>query len=353
MIRSSIFWEKEKEAPILNRNGDYITEENGDEFCKRVEHFYELMRSYIDEEIDVEVKEDCDDPEIRRIIQLDAVRTFNSEENRKLLVTVLQSIFPIVQDYHQGVSFISSFLLLFLEPKEVVKIVIGLHKHYLQGYFKAMPKAYVRDARVFLLVLKHFHPKLNEHLNQLITPEAFASKWFIGLNVHVLTFESLLLFFEHLLKEGEMFLFKYSVALCRVLEPELMKTKDVSRILGLLRLDRKIFPNNYKENESQEVGEFFTNIVYTAVDIDMSEINLEKLRAEADAQLLREEERRKQIELEQNMSDDEIVFSDEEDENNNDEEDENDNDEEDEKNSNNNGEDANDDKSDQKSNDED
>ncbi|SOV13871.1 GTPase-activating protein, putative [Plasmodium sp. DRC-Itaito] len=313
MIVGNKFWDEEKDAPILKRNANYINRENCEYICKRAEHFYDIMLSYIKEDINVEIKEDCNDKEILRIIKLDAERTFNKEENRKLLIQVLQSIYPITNDYHQGISFISSFLLLFLEPKDVVKIITGLHKYYLPGYFKAMPKAYVRDSRVFLSILNIFHPKLYEHIKNLITPEAFVSKWFIGLNVHVLTFESLMLFFENLLKEGEIFLFKYSIALCKTLEQEIINTSDVSKLLALLRLDQKLFPNDYKVSEGQKIGEFFLNIIHTAKTIDLSNINLPKLRDEAYEQMRLEEERRKQIEMERLLTDDEIIFSDEED----------------------------------------
>ncbi|GAB65616.1 TBC domain containing protein [Plasmodium cynomolgi strain B] len=314
MIVGKNFWDEEKDAPILKRNGNYINKENCEYVCKRAEHFYEIMLSYIKEEIDVEIRENCNDKEILRIIKLDAERTFNKEENRSLLIEVLQSIYPITNDYHQGISFISSFLLLFLEPREVVKIITGLHRYYLPGYFKAMPKAYVRDSRVFLSILNHFHPNLYEHIKNLITPEAFVSKWFIGLNVHVLTFESLMLFFEHLLKEGEIFLFKYSIALCRTLELEIMNTNDVSKLLALLRLDQKLFPNDYKKSEAQKIGDFFLNIIEASLKVDMTNIDLDKLREEACEQMRLEEERRKQIEMERLLTDDEIIFSDEEEE---------------------------------------
>ncbi|KAI4839283.1 GTPase-activating protein [Plasmodium brasilianum] len=312
MIIGKNFWDEEKDAPILKRNANYINKENCEYVCKRAENFYEIMLSYIKEEINVELKEDCNDKEILRIIKLDAERTFNKEENRLLLIAVLQSIYPITNDYHQGISFISSFLLLFLEPKEVVKIITGLHKYYLPGYFKAMPKAYVRDSRVFLSILNYFNPKLYEHIKNLITPEAFVSKWFIGLNVHVLTFESLMLFFEHLLKEGEIFLFKYSIALCGTLEQEIMNTSDVSKLLALLRLDQKLFPNDYKKSEAQKNGDFFLNIIEASLKVDMTNIDLCKLREEACKQMQLEEEKRKQIEMERLLTDDEIIFSDEE-----------------------------------------
>ncbi|GAW80104.1 GTPase-activating protein [Plasmodium gonderi] len=312
MIVGENFWDEEKDAPILKRNGNYINKDNCEVICKRAEHFYEIMLSYIKEEINVEIRDHCNDKEILRIIKLDAERTFNKEKNRSLLIEVLQSIYPITNDYHQGISFISSFLLLFLEPKEVIKIITGLHKYYLPGYFKAMPKAYVRDSRVFLSILNNFHPNLYEHIKNLITPEAFVSKWFIGLNVHVLTFESLMLFFEYLLKEGEIFLFKYSIALCRTLEQEIMNTNDVSKLLELLRLDQKLFPNDYKKSETQKIGDFFLNIIEASLKVDMSNIDLVKLREEACAQMRLEEERRKQIEMERLLTDDEIIFSDEE-----------------------------------------
>ncbi|ETB59286.1 hypothetical protein YYC_03512 [Plasmodium yoelii 17X] len=311
MIINKKFWDNENDAPILKRNSNFISKDNYEDACKRAGQFYNIMLNYIKDEINVETTNECNDKEILRIIRLDAERTFTNEENRTLLIEVLKSIYPIVNDYHQGMSFVSSFLLLFLKPKEVTKIVIGLHKHYLQGYFKAMPKAYVRDSRVFLSILNKFHSNLYEHIQNLITPEAFVSKWFIGLNVHVLTFESLMLFFEQLLKEGEIFLFKYSISLCRSLEKEIMKTKDVSRLLALLRLDATIFPNDYKQSENDKVGDFFINIIKNASKIDMTNIDLDKLRDEASEQMQIEEERRKKIEMERSLSDDEIIFSDE------------------------------------------
>ncbi|CAD2086320.1 GTPase-activating protein, putative [Plasmodium vinckei brucechwatti] len=311
MIISKKFWDDEKDAPILKRNSNFISKDNYEDACKRAGQFYNIMLKYIKDDINVETKNECNDKEILRIIRLDAERTFTNEENRTLLIEVLKSIYPIVNDYHQGMSFVSSFLLLFLKPKEVTKIVIGLHKHYLQGYFKAMPKAYVRDSRVFLSILNKFHSNLYEHIQNLITPEAFVSKWFIGLNVHVLTFESLMLFFEELLKEGEIFLFKYSISLCRSLEKEIMKTKDVSKLLALLRLDASIIPNDYKQSGSDKAGEFFINIIKNASKIDMADIDLDKLRDEASEQMRIEEERRKKFEMERSLSDEEIIFSDE------------------------------------------
>ncbi|VWU48524.1 GTPase-activating protein, putative [Hepatocystis sp. ex Piliocolobus tephrosceles] len=314
MIRNKNFWDAEKNAPILNRNGNFIKYDNHDESCKRAEEFCKIMSKHINEDIKVEIKKKCNDEEILRIIRLDAERTFSTEENRSLLIEVLQSIYPVINDYHQGLSFVASFLLLFLKPKEVITIITGLHKYYVPGYFKAMPKAYVRDARVFMSILNIFYPHIYKHIEKLITPEAFVSKWFIGLNVHVLTFESLMLFFEHFLKEGTIFLFKYSIALCKNLENEIMKTNDVSRILSLLRLDQKVFPNDYKKSKDDEVGHFFLNIINDACKVDMEKINLNELRQEAIKQMELEEERRKQIEMERALSDDEIVFSDEEEE---------------------------------------
>ena len=50
-----------------------------------------------------------------------------------------------------------------------------------------------------------------------VVPEAYASKWFIGLCVHVLPFEALLAYVEAFLEEGFPFLFKFSLALVTAL----------------------------------------------------------------------------------------------------------------------------------------
>ena len=63
---------------------------------------------------------------------------------------------------------------------------------YTPGYWRAAPEPYVRDAMVYARLLQEREPEVAKLLHAAcIVPEAYASKWFIGLCVHVLPFQAL------------------------------------------------------------------------------------------------------------------------------------------------------------------
>ena len=143
-----------------------------------------------------------------------------------------------------------------------------------------------------------------------VVPEAYASKWFIGLCVHVLPYAALFDFVEAFLAEGHIFLFKFALALVGATSEKLLACKptDVNLIFEILRLDIVQYPDDF------EGGKFFTKIVADAKTVALDPAHLAKLRAEEGEKL--EEKMRKTREREAAMaaeSDDEIVFSDEED----------------------------------------
>ena len=98
----------------------------------------------------------------------------------------------------------------------------------------------------------------------------------------------------------------------QAIEPRLLECKftDVNVILELLRLDTTQYPDDYGGD-----GTFFTKLVADAKTVDLEPAQLTSLRAEAWEAL--QEKMRKTREREAQMaaeeSDDEIVFSDEED----------------------------------------
>lgn len=88
MIGTSEFWEKEREAPLLNRNADFFRPESADELLKRAQQLLQLLEERSGENC-VErqlLRPDCDDPAAQRIFALDAERTFKTPEFRQQLV---------------------------------------------------------------------------------------------------------------------------------------------------------------------------------------------------------------------------------------------------------------------------
>jgi hypothetical protein len=247
-----------------------------------------------------------------RIFLRDAERTFQDENHRMRMIELLKRVWPENCDYHQGLGYVASLLMLFFDVETTVRILLRLTRDakYTPGYWKAAPDAFVRDAMVYARLVEERHPEVAALLGQAcVVPEAYASKWFIGLCVHVLPFEALISFVEAFLDEGHIFLFKFSLALVEAIKPKLLACKftDVNIILELLRLDTTQYPDD------SDGGAFFVQMVATAKTVSLDPAQVASLREEEGEKLrlkmIRVKEREAQMAAEE--SDDEIVFSDE------------------------------------------
>ena len=304
------FWQKEQGAPLLRRNSRYLTPEGiPDDLRQRLGTWPALCGAS-----NAAVAEGvCDDEAAFRIFLRDAERTFQGEAHRSRMIELLRHVWPENRDYHQGLGYVTSLLMLFFDGETVVRMLLRLSRDdkYTPGYWRAAPEPYVRDAMVYARLVEERYPAVAALLQAAcVVPEAYASKWFIGLCVHVLPCEALLAFVEGFLEEGFPFLFKFALALVGAVAPKLvaLKPTDVNLILEILRLDPVQFPDDY------EGGAFFTGIVAAAASVPLEQAHVDKLREEEGAVL--EEKMRKTREREAQLaaeSDDEIVFSDEED----------------------------------------
>lgn len=271
MIRDETFWTTELEAPLLNRNAGFVTRKSVDTVIERAKQWVDLVSENVDVELP-EWKSTCSDPASQRIFELDAERTFNDPQHRQDLISTLSTVYQDIKDYHQGLGFIVAFLLLFLEKEDVAKIVLGLHRHYVPGYFKSAPVAYVRDAKTYERILEVFYPAIHTHVTNLIPAEAYCSKWFVGFNVHCLPFPSLADFFDGFLSNGEDFHFQYAMALVKNTQQDILSTRDVGKVLAILRLDAKEYPDHTKAtgDEDANPGSFFDAIVSDAKTFDLT-----------------------------------------------------------------------------------
>ncbi len=87
-----------------------------------------------------------------------------------------------------------AFLGMFLDTPILAGLVIRLGQSPLHslGYFKAVPERFVADARAMFSALEVHMPAMATHVKSKgIVPEMFATKWFVGLGLHVLPFEVL------------------------------------------------------------------------------------------------------------------------------------------------------------------
>ena len=310
LLASAGFWDKEAGAPLLRRNANFLTKAGlSDELRARVNAWPALVGAS-----DTAVAEGvCDDEAAFRIFLRDAERTFQDEGHRVAFMDLLKRVWPENRDYHQGLGYVSSLLMLLFDPDTTLGILLALTRSakYTPGYWRAAPEPYVRDAMVYGRLVQEREPQVAALLQAAcVVPEAYASKWFIGLCVHVLPFAALFDFVEAFLREGHLFLFKFSLALIAATKERLLSFKptEVNKILEVLRLDTTQYADDH------EGGAFFTGIVAAAASVPLEQSHVDKLREEESAVL--EEKMRKTREREAQLaaeSDDEIVFSDEED----------------------------------------
>ena len=283
-----------------------------------------------EEDVDMEkLRSEKVSEENLRIFRRDAERTYVPKDDLEVdkrtrarqdqHVENLRLIVAEVQDYHQGLGYVAAFLGLFLGTEDVVKMSLELHRNpkYSSGYFMGAPQAFVADAKVMYKILEKEKPSLHEHLiSKGVLPEMFASKWFVGLCLHVLPFECLFDFYEHFLTHGAEYIFKFAIQYLTEFEPILMEAKTTSSIMTILRAeDEKAdwkLPHDLYERQIEE--NIFGRIVTEALSVDLK-CDLEEMRsaqrtvvaAAVEAARIRDQE------LKDLYSDDEIVFSDEED----------------------------------------
>lgn len=329
MLRTENFWQDEGDSPLLARNFKFITLANVDELIERVSAWKDLLSNYEDVEIEEDQADRCTSEEFLRIFLRDAERTYvpkdEEEEQKRTLerhmshVKLLKTVVAEVKDYHQGMGYIAAFLGLFLPVQEASRYMLALHRNpkYCKGYFSATPQRFVADARVLFQILLKKRPELHKHLSSKgVLPEMFTTKWFVGLCLHVLPFSALFDFYEAFFTHGVEYLFKFGIAYMQTFETDLMAAKDTSAMMAILRAEdpKCDWKPTADMVERQEKYDLFGTLVQEAHKVDL-DVDLETLR-ENEAKEVAEavaRAKKRDDELKELYSDDEIVFSDEED----------------------------------------
>ena len=317
MLSSPNFWKQEKGAPLLRRNQNFLPEHQPlpQQLEQRLQHWPHLCQAHKDDDQKPTTNQTTPDEAAERIFLRDAERTFAHKDNRDLMIHLLRRVWPETEDYHQGLGYVASVLLLFFDLDTAERMLRQLNRDdkYTPGYWYAAPDAYVRDAMVYGRLVAERHPEVAELLGKAcIVPEAYASKWFIGLCVHVLPYVALMDYFEAFLELGHIFLFKFSLALVQRVKDKLLAQKftDVNHILEILRLDLSQF------SEEEYTSEWFCTLVADARHVELEAEQVATLREEEGVVLAEKLRRTREREaaMAAEESDDEIVFSDETDE---------------------------------------
>lgn len=240
-----------------------------------------------------------DDFEPSRIIVKDAERTFSGDIQRKTLSKILTFANEEFQDYHQGMSFVTSFLMLFFDEKTVFSILrlFNNDKYYIPGYWRHEAVPFATDAYVFDALLKIYNPKVQSHLaKNYILPETYLQKWFSALCIHVLEFSALYRFFELFFERGVRFLMQFGLSFFKHLGEKIMSTTNPAQIYAYLRMDRTMvqIEDDISHKILDDVDEFEISEIKTDDQLEAMRIvaydeNLKK-RFEAKKRFEEEEE---------------------------------------------------------------
>ncbi|KYR00738.1 RabGAP/TBC domain-containing protein [Tieghemostelium lacteum] len=262
MLRSTNFWETEFKIPLLKMDHGFLKEEGIEKIIKRASNWKDIA-GLKSEDIKT-IEYGTEKPE--EIFVLDAERTFSTADNKARLVKILTYLKKQFGDYQQGFSFVTSFMMLTLPEEENIAIMLKINS-MLPGYWKHEAIDYGISALTFNNILQKIFPEISVHLQKnLIQPETFCSKWFLGLFVHLLPFRYLFQFMEKFLAGGVVYLYKFGLGLMEVLKSRILATDNVNVIYALLRLD------------SPEIkDEDFQKITDAAEKYDLSKFDLEAI----------------------------------------------------------------------------
>jgi len=307
MLKIKGFYEREKNAPVFLEEEGFL-ERAGDSVYERANGWYTSTfegaeHPAPDSEEDNKKFNSASHP---RIVLRDSERTFYDPEDREKLARFLTRLHLRFQDYSQGMGFVASFLLLFLEPEKAEEMIrcVNSDPKFIPGYWKNEAVGFAVDAYVFGDLLSKRRPNLSKHLETcFMQPEMYCQKWFTALCVHTLPYEFVFDFMDGFFKRGFKFLFQFALSLMDALEEKLLATSDPGVLLALLRLD----------NEALGAPLDYANIISSAYDIDVDGVDYKALREEMFNKYLKPRMERAAKAAAEEDSDDEIVFSDEED----------------------------------------
>jgi hypothetical protein len=177
-------------------------------------------------------------PDLARTVDRDVERTFFDAAQRVPLTQFLNVVINEFRDYHQGLGYIGSFLLLVLDAPTVLAMLRKLNAHpdFLPGYWKHEAVALATDAHVFNHLLEQREPDVAKHLAaKFVFADTFCQKWFACLNVHLLSFTLLCDFLDVFFRHGFRASMQFGLVLCHELRADILEQKSSDKIFELLR----------------------------------------------------------------------------------------------------------------------
>lgn len=180
--------------------------------------------------------------DVKRIIQLDAMRTFINDENINLLITTLEELAAEFDSYSQSMSFVCGLLLL-NETKNDTKIIMHRLNKILKNYWLSESIGSMIDAYAFEVILKKIYPDIYFHFKKIgIIPELYCIKWFQPIGGQTINLNFSLKLIERILIDKNISsLIELGLNIIKVFYDDILENKNIVKILKMLNLDEKIY----------------------------------------------------------------------------------------------------------------
>jgi hypothetical protein len=251
----------------------------GIELDRSEELYYNLLNQEIDPQTDLQIKKD-----LNRTVTDE--KLFSVDTTKSTLYNVLRAYSNCDKEvsYCQGMNFIVAFLLIVSDFNEVdtlymMMFLFMFNKSNLgiRGFFMDnFPLLNLYTYQFEYLFEKHF-PSLKKHFDDLDIPkELWISKWIQTLFTICLPLDVLIRLWDCIFAKGLEFLFNFSLALIKEIEPDLKKFNDISDISEYFKTLNPYCNNTSGKNLKIEVEV----LIKDALSIKVSKNLLNNLKTE-------------------------------------------------------------------------
>ena len=210
------------------------------EYKKGKENLYKNLMANIKNDDFIEKKEED-------VIIRDLHRTFpksiifNSKlgEGQRNLFRILMCMGSLNRNtgYVQGMGFLAALFLLYMDEENAFWMLNIVFKKYglEEIYMKEFPGLRKRFY-IFINLLKKFMPKIYNKLIELnIYPTLYASQWFFTCFSNCLSFNIVVRIFDCFLLEGEKIIYRVALALIKLKEDIIIKSKSFETVMETLK----------------------------------------------------------------------------------------------------------------------
>ncbi|XP_021357404.1 uncharacterized protein LOC110452957 isoform X2 [Mizuhopecten yessoensis] len=188
----------------------------------------------------------------RKQISLDLMRTMPS--NTKFSMVGSKGIMDL-QDvllafcvhnpatgYCQGMNFIVGMALLFMDAQDAFWMLVAFTERFFQKhYFDHNLIGAQSDQHVFKDILAEKLPALNRHLDNIdIEISTVTLNWFLAIFFDAVPFQTLLRIWDCFLLEGPKVLFRFTLAILKINEKEILQKNDTISIMRHLKASAKL-----------------------------------------------------------------------------------------------------------------